>query len=180
MVEATIENIIKIMRTKNKKSNSALILRAYKYAEEHHKGQFRKSGETYMIHPLNVALILSTLELDDETICAAFLHDVVEDTEVTSEDINREFGEAIADMVEGVTKLGKIQYTSTEEEQIENYRKMFLAMAKDIRVVLIKLADRLHNMRTLEFLSRDRQIFNSKETLDLYAPLANRLRYLLC
>lgn len=173
--EITIENIIKNQKANYSKSNSKLIRKAYEFAKLYHGDQKRKSGESYLIHPLNVAYILSTLELDDETICAALLHDVVEDTEATNEDLVREFGLPIANMVSGVTKLGKIQYTTAEEEQVENYRKMFLAMGKDIRVILIKLADRLHNMRTLKYLSRERQIANAKETMDLYAPLANRL-----
>ena len=171
----TIEDVIDRMKHNNKKNNLKLILKAYEYAKSHHGDQLRKSGEPYIVHPVNVAYILATLELDDETICAALLHDIVEDTDATREDIVKEFGESIAEMVDGVTKLGKLQYTTKEEQQVEDYRKMFLAMGKDIRVILIKLADRLHNMRTLKYLSRERQIANAKETMDLYAPLANRL-----
>ena len=171
----TIEDIIKKQKENYPKSNVDLIKKAYEFASKYHKGQCRRSGEPYMIHPLNVAYILAGLELDDETLCAALLHDVVEDTPVTHEDLVREFGETIAEMVAGVTKLGTLRYTTREEQQVENYRKMFLAMGKDIRVILIKLADRLHNMRTLKYLSRDRQIANAQETQDLYAPLANRL-----
>lgn len=171
----TIDEIISTITEKRKNADVNLIKRAYDFAKKYHGDQRRKSGELYIIHPLNVAYILAKLDLDEETICAGLLHDVVEDTEVTSEQLENEFGTEIAEMVEGVTKLSKIQYTSIEEEQVENYRKMFLAMGKDIRVILIKLADRLHNMRTLKFLSRDRQIANAQETIDLYAPLANRL-----
>ena len=173
--ETTIQNIIKTMKLNNKKSNSHLILKAYNFANDNHKDQKRLSGESYIIHPLEVANILANLKLDDATICAALLHDVVEDTKITQADIVKEFGEEIAQMVAGVTKLGQIQYVTLEEQQVENYRKMFLAMGKDIRVILIKLADRLHNMRTLSYLKRDRQIANARETMDLYAPLANRL-----
>lgn len=173
--EVKIEDVIERMKKFNPNSNSELIMRAYQFAKAHHGDQCRKSGEPYIIHPLQVAYILADLELDDSTVCAALLHDVVEDTDVTMEDLSKEFGKEIAELVDGVTKLGKLQYTSQEEQQVEDYRKMFLAMGKDIRVILIKLADRLHNMRTLKFLSRDRQIANAKETLDLYAPLANRL-----
>jgi len=171
----TIDDIIRRLRINKRKVNTGLILKAYNYALEKHNGQKRMSGEDYIIHPLNVAYILADLHMDDATICAALLHDVVEDTEITHEDIVKEFGAEIAEMVAGVTKLSKIRYVTIEEQQVENYRKMFLAMGKDIRVILIKLADRLHNMRTLSNLKRDRQIANAKETMDLYAPLANRL-----
>ena len=171
----TIYDVIKRMKMNKRKVNTALIQKAYNFAAEHHKGQKRMSGEDYIIHPLNVAYILADLQMDDSTICAALLHDVVEDTDVTNEDIVKNFGEEIAEMVAGVTKLSKIQYVTIKEEQVENYRKMFLAMGKDIREILIKLADRLHNMRTLSNLKRDRQIANAKETMELYAPLANRL-----
>ena len=173
--EVSIQDIVKKMKMNNRKTNTALIMKAFRLADEKHKGQFRVSGESYIIHPLAVAYILADLKMDDATICAALLHDVVEDTDVTNEQIVKEFGKEIAEMVAGVTKLSKIQYETIEENQVENYRKMFLAMGKDIRVILIKLADRLHNMRTLSSLKRDRQIANAKETMDLYAPLANRL-----
>ena len=152
-----------------------LIQKAYNYALEKHGDQKRKSGEPYIIHPTNVAYTIAEIGLDEQTICAALLHDVVEDTEVTYEDIEKEFGKEIAEMVDGVTKLKQIEHASIEENQVENYRKMFLAMGKDIRVIIIKLADRLHNMRTLQFLRRERQIAISQETMQLYAPLANRL-----
>ena len=171
----TIDDIIKKMKSNRRRTNTGLIMKAYNFAEEHHRGQKRMSGEDYIIHPLNVAYILADLHMDDATICAALLHDVVEDTQTTNEDIVKNFGTEIAEMVAGVTKLSKIRYVTIEEEQVENYRKMFLAMGKDIRVILIKLADRLHNMRTLSNLKRERQIANAKETMELYAPLANRL-----
>ena len=173
--DVTIEDVLQEVKKHNKKADLKLIKKAYNYACSHHGDQKRKSGEPYIIHPIQVAYILSTLGLDDATICAALMHDLAEDTDVTIDDIANEFSKEIAEMVNGVTKLGKINYVSAEEQQVENYRKMFLAMGKDIRVILIKLADRLHNMRTLKFLTRDRQIANAKETLELYAPLANRL-----
>ena len=171
----TIEEVIAKAKQKNSKIDDAKIMKAYEFANKQHENQLRKSGEPYIIHPLEVANILAELEMDEDTICAALLHDVVEDTPVTIEDINKLFGESVAEMVAGVTKLNTLSYTSAQEQQVEDYRKMFLAMGKDIRVILIKLADRLHNMRTLKYLSRDRQIANAKETMDLYAPLANRL-----
>jgi guanosine-3',5'-bis(diphosphate) 3'-pyrophosphohydrolase len=151
------------------------IEKAYLFAEKAHQGQLRNSGEEYIHHPLEVASILAELEMDDSTIIAALLHDVAEDTEHTLDEIRRNFGEEVAGLVDGVTKLGKIEYKSKVEVQVENLRKMFLAMAKDIRVVLIKLADRLHNMRTLKYQSEYKQKEIAQETLEIYAPLANRL-----
>src|SRR5574344_16027 len=173
--EKTIEDVIQEAKSHNKRIDTNLIMKAYNYAVSHHGDQKRKSGAPYIIHPVQVAIILTTLGLDSSTICAALMHDLIEDTDVTLNDISNEFSPEIADIVNGVTKLGKINYVSAEEQQVENYRKMFLAMGKDIRVILIKLADRLHNMRTLKYLSEDRQYANAKETMDLYAPLANRL-----
>ena len=171
----TIKDIIDIVKKNKRWPNTKLIQKAYNYAVKEHGEQKRKSGEPYIIHPVNVAYTIAELGLDEQTICAALLHDVVEDTEATNEDLRNEFGTEIAEMVDGVTKLRKIQYATIEENQVENYRKMFLAMGKDIRVIIIKLADRLHNMRTLEHLTRDRQISIAQETMQLYAPLANRL-----
>ena len=151
------------------------LIRAYHYAEEAHSGQKRASGEAYFIHPCAVAQILMELGLDYATVAAAFLHDVIEDTPVTAEDIRKDFGEEILQLVSGVTKLDKIIFKSQEEEEAENFRKIFVAMAKDIRVIIIKLADRLHNMRSLNFLSKERQMKMAKETLDVYTPLAGRL-----
>ncbi len=173
--EITIQDVISKKKETSKRVDTKLIMKAYNYAVEHHGDQKRRSGEPYIIHPINVAYILAGVGLDEATICAALLHDVVEDTDVTDEDLRRDFGDEIADMVAGVTKLGTMQFSTVEEQQVEDYRKMFLAMGKDIRVIIIKLADRLHNMRTLKFLKRDRQIANAKETMEIYAPLANRL-----
>ena len=152
-----------------------MLIRAYHYAEQAHSGQKRASGEAYFIHPCAVAQILMELGLDSATVAAAFLHDVIEDTPVTEEDIRTNFGDEVLELVSGVTKLDKIVFKSREEEEAENFRKIFVAMAKDIRVIIIKLADRLHNMRSLNFLSKERQIKMAQETLDIYTPLAGRL-----
>jgi guanosine-3',5'-bis(diphosphate) 3'-pyrophosphohydrolase len=152
-----------------------LIQKAYDFSEQHHAGQSRASGEPYLVHPLAVALVLAEMKLDPQSIAAGLLHDSVEDTSVTIEDVRREFGEGVARIVEGVTKISKIEFASKEEQQAENVRKMLLAMVDDIRVIMIKLADRLHNMRTLEHLPRDRQEKIARETLEIYAPIAHRL-----
>ena len=173
--EITIQDVISKKKETSRREDTKLIMKAYNYAVEHHGEQKRRSGEPYIIHPLNVAYILAGVGLDEATICAALLHDVVEDTDATDADLRKDFGDEIADMVAGVTKLETMQFTTVEEQQVEDYRKMFLAMGKDIRVIILKIADRLHNMRTLKYLKRDRQIANAKETMEIYAPLANRL-----
>src|SRR5690348_2994492 len=152
-----------------------IIRRAYDFSLRHHDGQTRASGEPYLIHPLEVAIVLADLKLDSTAISAGLLHDAIEDTPVTHEDVRREFGSQVVHIVEGVTKIDKIDFASREERQAENVRKMVLAMVDDIRVVLIKLADRLHNMRTLQHLPEERRQNVAKETLEIYAPLAHRL-----
>ena len=174
--EVLYNKLIETIRQYHPSSDLSDIERAYKVAKEAHEGQFRKSGEPYIIHPLCVAIILAELELDKESIIAGLLHDVVEDTVMTSEDVAREFGDEVALLVDGVTKLTQLNYQHDKiEVQAENLRKMFLAMAKDIRVIMIKLADRLHNMRTMQYQSPAKQVEKSRETMDIYAPIAHRL-----
>src|SRR5947207_10494362 len=152
-----------------------LLARAFRFASRAHEGQERRSGEAFINHPFGAAKICANLRLDDETIAAALLHDVVEDTNVGIDEVRAEFGDEVAHLVEGVTKLTRIQFQSREHAEAENYRKMIVAMAQDPRVILIKLADRMHNMRTIEYLGKQKQIQKAKETLEVYAPLAHRL-----
>ena len=170
-----LEQLINQLDEYMEDADLSLVREAYEYSKDAHEGQYRISGEPFVEHPLGVALILARLELDIISIAAALLHDVVEDTEITSDDIEEKFGSEIALIVDGVTKLTRMNFNSKEEHQAESLRKMFLAMAEDIRVVLIKLADRLHNMRTLSYMKREKQIEKAQETQDIYAPLAHRL-----
>ncbi|MBR3771710.1 MAG: bifunctional (p)ppGpp synthetase/guanosine-3',5'-bis(diphosphate) 3'-pyrophosphohydrolase, partial [Clostridium sp.] len=174
--EILYDKLIEIIRNYHPSADLSMIEKAYKIAYNAHKDQYRKSGEPYIIHPLCVAIILAELELDKETIVAGILHDVVEDTICTVEELSIQFSDEIALLVDGVTKLTNLNYQADKVElQAENLRKMFLAMAKDIRVILIKLADRLHNMRTLQFMKPEKQKEKARETMDIYAPIAQRL-----
>ncbi|HOA18864.1 MAG TPA: bifunctional (p)ppGpp synthetase/guanosine-3',5'-bis(diphosphate) 3'-pyrophosphohydrolase [Sedimentibacter sp.] len=169
-------NIISQIESYNPNADLGIVAKAYNFAEmAHSNAQTRFSGERYFIHPYNVALILADLHMDVQTVCAGLLHDVVEDTGITFDEIKREFGEEIANMVDGVTKLSKVKYRNKEERQAESLRKMIVAMSKDIRVVIIKLADRLHNIRTLQYMPKEKQYQKAMETIEIYAPIANRL-----
>lgn len=170
-----LEDLLKVVEENNPQSDTDILTRAYECARNMHEGQFRKSGEPYIIHPVNVAIILADLGMDDNAIAAGLLHDVVEDTSCSSLELEQMFNEEVAFLVEGVTKLDKIQCHSKEERQLESYRKMFVAMAQDVRVIIIKLADRLHNMRTMSFQSPEKQKSIAQETLEIYSPLADRL-----
>lgn len=175
MYDKELQEILDKIKKYAPNADTTPVIKAYKLAKAAHEGVFRKSGEPYIIHPIAVANILADLELDMEVIAAGLLHDVVEDTPYTYEDITELFGKDIADLVDGVTKLGKIKYQTKEESQAENLRKMFLAMAKDIRVILIKLADRLHNMRTLKYMPEEKAKYKAKETLEIYGGIAHRI-----
>src|SRR6266850_1023981 len=155
--------------------DTELVTRAFRFAAAAHEGQQRHSGSDFIEHPVGAAQICAQLRLDEQTLAAALLHDVVEDTETDIEDVRGEFGDEIARLVEGVTKLTRIQFQSREQAEAENYRKMVVAMSEDVRVILIKLADRLHNMRTIEYLGKQKQLQKARETLEVYAPLAHRL-----
>ncbi|MFC5631609.1 MULTISPECIES: RelA/SpoT family protein [Streptococcus] len=174
-VNLTGEEVVALVAEYLSEEDVAFVQNALEYATQAHFYQVRKSGEPYIIHPIQVAGILANLHLDAVTVACGFLHDVVEDTEVTLDDIEDAFGKAVRDIVDGVTKLGKVEYKSHEEQLAENHRKMLMAMSKDIRVILVKLADRLHNMRTLKHLRKDKQERISRETMEIYAPLAHRL-----
>src|SRR5438270_3407195 len=167
--------LMRRMQENRPQDDLSIIKNAYDFSLKHHEGQTRASGEPYLVHPLEVALVLADMKMDPISIAAGLLHDSVEDTSVTIVDIRKEFGEQVAHIVEGVTKISKIDFVTQEEQQAENLRKMMLAMVDDIRVVLIKLADRLHNMRTLEHLPADRRHQIAEETLDIYGPIAHRL-----
>src|SRR5665213_1814445 len=174
-VSERFEALLKRVQANRPSEDVSLLRKAWDFCVKHHEGQMRASGEPYIIHPLEVAEVLAEMKMDATSIAAGLLHDSVEDTPATSEEIAAEFGEQVAHIVEGVTKIDKIQFANREDRQAENVRKMLLAMVSDVRVVLIKLADRLHNMRTLEHLKPERQQAIAQETLDIYAPLAHRL-----
>ncbi|SFO82907.1 RelA/SpoT family protein [Tranquillimonas alkanivorans] len=170
-----VDDLIALVRNYNPKTNEGLIREAFDYGQRMHEGQFRHSGEPYFTHPVAVAAILTEMQLDDSTIVTALLHDVIEDTRSTYGEVVDRFGFEIAELVDGVTKLTNLQLTSTETKQAENFRKLFMAMSKDLRVILVKLADRLHNMRTIKSMRHEKQVQKARETMDIFAPLAGRM-----
>jgi guanosine-3',5'-bis(diphosphate) 3'-pyrophosphohydrolase len=174
-IELSIDELEKRITAFNPDADMALIRKAYEFAEKHHRPQKRSSGEPYIIHPMNVVATLVKLKMDLDTICAGFLHDVVEDCDVTPAEIEKEFSPTIAQIVVGCTKISKIKFKTKEEGQVENFRKLVVAMAKDIRVIIVKLADRMHNMLTLQYVNEEKQKRKAQETLDIYVPLASRL-----
>jgi GTP pyrophosphokinase len=169
------EDLLEKVRASNPEADTDLLRRAYVFSASEQKGQVRRSGEPYLVHPLEVADLLADLRLDAVAVAAGLLHDIVEDTPTSIEKVRELLGEEVAHVVEGVTKLSGLQFASSEERQAESFRKMLLAMVDDIRVILVKLADRLHNMRTLHHLPEDRRVRIAQETRDIYAPIANRL-----
>lgn len=173
--ELSIDDVVRRVQEYAPGADSQLVAEAYLYAALHHRGQVRKNGEDYLVHPLSVAMILAEIRMDVETIAVGLLHDTIEDTQATATEISQRFGPTVAEMVEGVTKLSKLAYRGKLEEQAENFRKLVLAFGKDIRVIIVKCADRLHNMRTLQFQRPDKQVRIARETLDIYAPLTHRL-----
>lgn len=176
LVLGMYDHLVETVREYNPSADFPQIDKAFRYADTHHNGQLRKDGSPFVTHPLAVAQIIAEeLRLDSESIEAALMHDCIEDTSATYAEIAKEFSPAVADLVEGVSKLTRVQYASKEEEQMENLRKMLMAMAKDIRVILIKLADRTHNMRTMEYQTAEKQRQKSLETMEIYAPIAHRL-----
>ena len=175
-IRQDFENLLSLVKENFSEKDIEMLKKAFELAYNAHDGQKRRSGEPYIIHPLAVAKILAEMGMDADSVCAALLHDVVEDTEITSQEVKNLFGEGVEHLVDGVTKLGQIPLSASKEEaQSENIRKMFLAMSQDIRVIIIKLADRVHNMRTLQFMPEEKQRYKAKETLEIYAPIAHRL-----
>jgi (p)ppGpp synthase/HD superfamily hydrolase len=170
-----VDDLIAQVQSYNPATNTELLRAAYSYAGEMHEGQLRHSGERYFTHPVEVAKILAEMTLDDETIVTALLHDTIEDTKSTFAEIEKRFGRDIAELVDGVTKLTNLQLSSSEAKQAENFRKLFMAMSRDLRVILVKLADRLHNMRTIKHMTPEKQAKKSHETMDIFAPLAGRI-----
>ncbi|MES2816800.1 MAG: HD domain-containing protein, partial [Pseudomonadota bacterium] len=170
-----VEDLIALVRNYNPRCNADLIRRAYAYGFKMHDGQMRKSGEPYFTHPVAVSAILTEQQLDDATIVTALLHDTIEDTRSTYADLAAMFGEEVAELVDGVTKLTNLQLSNTESQQSENFRKLFMAMSRDLRVILVKLADRLHNMRTIKSMTAEKQAQKARETMEIFAPLAGRM-----
>ena len=173
--DLTVDDLSRRLKLAQPDADIELFVKAYEFAHKHHLPQKRSSGEPYIIHPMNVAATLIKLKMDLQSICGGLLHDVVEDCDVSEEEIRQEFGDDIATIVIGCTKISKIKFKTKEESQAENFRKMVVAMAKDIRVIVVKLADRMHNMLTLQYVSKEKQVKKAQETLDIYVPLASRL-----
>ncbi|MDO7631776.1 MAG: HD domain-containing protein, partial [Loktanella sp.] len=175
MTKTTADDLIALVRAYHPRTNEALLRDAFAFGAEMHEGQFRHSGEPYFTHPVAVTVILAGQQMDDATLVTALLHDTIEDTKASFADVSERFGREIAELVDGVTKLTNLQLTSTQTKQAENFRKLFMATSRDLRVTLVKLADRLHNMRTIKSMRPDKQVQKARETMDIYAPLAGRM-----